>query len=85
MTKSNSGIAIMDKKILQKAVILSAFFLTGCSCFQDWGADQTYVDTAYETETVTVETKIRPSSRHRLLRLSYRLLLRNCLPTTTIL
>ena len=26
MTKSNSGIAIMDKKILQKAVILSAFF-----------------------------------------------------------
>lgn len=57
MTKSNSGIAIMDKKILQKAVILSAFFLTGCSCFQDWGADQTYVDTAYETETVTVETK----------------------------
>ena len=46
MTKSNSGIAIMDKKILQKAVILSAFFLTGCSCFQDWGADQTYVDTA---------------------------------------
>lgn len=44
MTKCTLRNVKMDKKLLQKAFLFTSFLITGCACFQNWGADQTYVD-----------------------------------------
>lgn len=55
----------MDKRTAQKVLFLSAFtFLAGCSCFERWGAGDTYATAEPQTEivseTVTVVTPAQP-------------------------
>lgn len=53
MTNSTLRIAKMDKRKAQKVLFLSAFmFLAGCSCFERWGAGETYTVQEQETEVI---------------------------------
>ncbi len=55
MTKSNQRIAKMDLRALCRASLLSLFLTAGCSCLDFWSSD-----TAYEEETVVVQTDAMP-------------------------
>lgn len=54
MRKFILGVEKMSRKFLYSVSILSMFGISGCSCFDRWGAADTYLDTTYETEVVAV-------------------------------
>lgn len=58
MTKSTLRIASMDNKILRVACLLSVFsLLAGCSCFDNWGAGNTYMEEEPSSEAPVQATQ----------------------------
>ena len=62
MRKFILGVEKMSRKILYSMSILSVIGVSGCSCFDRWGAGDTYLDTTYETEVVAATPQTQPSS-----------------------
>ncbi len=54
MKKIRLGIEKMSKRTFTAVSLMSVLALAGCSCFDNWGAGDTYLDTSYETEVVAV-------------------------------
>lgn len=54
MKKIRLGIEKMSKRTFTAVPLMSVLALAGCSCFDSWGAGDTYLDTSYETEVVAV-------------------------------
>ena len=54
MKKLKLGIEKMSKLTFSTVSLMSILTLTGCSCFDSWGAGDTYLNTSYETEVVAV-------------------------------